>query len=67
MSVSNLIHRISDHADLIKVAAVGTSGTGVSVFLRDFNQLMAGLAALATFVYVCVKIYQALRPPKEGG
>ena len=46
-----------DFPETLKTLFVGVSGTGVSVALQNFNQIMAGLAAAATFVYVCLKIY----------
>lgn len=53
----NLHQQITDNADVIRTAVIGTSGTGASVALQDFNQLMAGLAATATLIYVLIKIY----------
>ena len=57
----SLSQQVQQHAEIVKTAAIGATGTGASVFLQDFNQLMAGLAAFATFIYVSIKIYQALR------
>ena len=48
----------------LKTTAVGLSGTTVSIGLQNFNQAMAGLAALATLVYMCLKIYDWMKHRK---
>lgn len=43
--------------DAVKTTAIAATGTGTSVALQNVNQLMAALAGFATFIYVCLKIY----------
>lgn len=43
--------------EAVRTATIGAAGTTSSVFLQNFNQLMAGLAATATLIYVCLKIF----------
>jgi len=61
----SITQQIQQHADGIKTTAVGVGGTGGSVILQNFNQAMAGLAATATLVYVCLQIYRWFKPRKE--
>ena len=61
----NDIWRVAaDHPDEVKTVAYGASGTGASIVLQNFNQLMAGLAATATLIYVCIKIYYHFKDRK---
>lgn len=43
--------------ETIKTISVGAGGTSASVVLQNFNALMAALAALATLIYMSLKIY----------
>ena len=57
------------HAEMIKVAVIGSTGAVASRTLAEWNIIISFLVGVSTLIYVLIKIYYTLkhngRPPSE--